>query len=486
MGDPVDTTRGKHNRAKYPPGALDVSTDRMTRPWETAEEQTLMERLFPVEEAFPDHIKLMRYRSQLAVGLSLLLVAASFLVDPFDPPRNPRTVWVLRVMLLATLGVIFLASRSSLASLPRLHTLTYINYLILSLFFALIIAFGRQAVLFAAYHTIAIGVLLRPLSGLQVGVCLGIVTLGASSVGLGIGDQEGWRVFIPGLLVLLGSELIVQMVADMNFKLSVAEGEARGRMEEAMRKMNFLSSFDHLTRVMNRRNFEDAVENALIESRSAGHGLGYLQIDLDFFKDINDTYGHQAGDAVLRAASERIAACLRTGDLVGRMGGDEFAVAIRGATTDVAERVASRILAAFKENPVRTSWGEIPISCTVGIGCYSGKGATTADAVLAAADKSLYEAKEAGRGRVGRAIVISGAEHVAVSDGLVPGVGMPSVEVTAAPEHLSRELEAMRIEEGAPDSAPEEPLDDAPEGGDTEVDMRSPVPPPPHLRGRKP
>jgi diguanylate cyclase (GGDEF)-like protein len=458
----------------------------MTRPWETAEDQTLSERLFPIEEAFPDHIKLMRYRGQIAVGIALLLVVASFLIDLFQPPRNPTTVWVLRVMLLIALGISFLAARSAVISLPRLYTLTYVDYFSLSLFFALIIVFGRQAVLFTAFHTIAVGILLRPLSGLQARVSLGLVTLGALGVGLGIGDQEGWRTFIPGMLVLLGTEVIIQMVADMNFKLQVAEGEARQRMEEAMRKMNFLSSFDHLTRVMNRRNFEDAVENALLEARSAGQGLGYLEVDLDYFKEINDTYGHQAGDAVLRSASERIAACLRTGDLVGRMGGDEFAAAIRGATTDIAERVATRILESFKQTPVRTSWGDIPISCTVGIGCYSGKGATTANAIMAAADQSLYEAKEAGRGRIGRAIVVSGAEHIPTPEGMVPGVGMPSVEISAAPEHLARELDELRVGAGAAEARADETVHPENESADSDGEIKSPVPPPPHLRRGQP
>ena len=479
----------------------------MTRTWETAEELTLGERLFPTEEAFPDHIKLMRYRSQLALGISIVMVIASFLLDLFQPIQDPSKVWVLRSMLVGSLIIIFLASRSSVISLPRLYALTYIHYFTLAFFFALIVVFGKQTVLFTAFHTIIVGILLRPLSGPQVTVTLGLVVAGAMARGFGIANAKEWREFIAEMLVLLGTCFLVQAVADMNFKLLVAEGEARQRMEDAMRKMNFLSSFDHLTRVMNRRNFEDALENALLEARSAGQGLGYLEIDLDYFKDINDTYGHQAGDAVLRAASERIASCLRTGDLVGRMGGDEFAAAIKAATTDVAERVAARILECFKQTPVRTSWGDIPISCTIGIGCYPGKGAATASAVMAAADTSLYEAKEAGRGRVGRPVLVSDVEHAPVAESYVPGVGMPSLEISAASPHLLEQLNSLDTDESSrsrPESGTASRPRRARKDGQSRSDRRSdglqsaegegshevvqasaesPVPPPPHRRG---
>lgn len=418
----------------------------MTKPWETQEERTLGEKLCPTEEAFPDHIKLLRYRSQMALGIGLVLVMFSFAIDLFDPPDHPGTVWTIRAMLLVAMVTSFLFARSELTTLPRLYILHYLSFATLAAAFAVIVAVGKQQVLFTAFHTLAIGVLLRPVSGLQSLVTLGIITAGASAVAFGIPDAEGWRAFLPAMLVYLGTATLVQMVADMNFKLLVAEGEARQRMEEAMQKMNFLSSFDHLTRVMNRRNFEDALENALIEARSAGQGLAYLEIDLDYFKQINDTYGHPAGDAVLRAASERIAACLRTGDLVGRMGGDEFAAAVRGATTDVAVRVAKRILESFTQSPVRTSWGDIPLSCTIGIGCYPGKGAASASAIMAAADQSLYEAKDAGRGRVGRPVTVSIGETAPMPEAAVPGIGMPSVEISSVGELM--ELQAQQS--GAP------------------------------------
>jgi diguanylate cyclase (GGDEF)-like protein len=440
----------------------------MTKPWETTEEPSLGEKLFPTEEAFPDHIKLLRYRSQLALGIALILVMFSFAIDLFDPPHAPGAVWTIRAMLLVALVTSFLFARSELVTLPRLYMLHYLSFATLAIAFALIIAVGKQEVLFTAFHTLAIGVLLRPLSGTQSLVTLSIVTAGAASVALGIPDAEGWKSFIPAMLVYLGTATLVQMVADMNFKLLVAEGEARQRMEEAMQKMNFLSSFDHLTRVMNRRNFEDALENALTEARAANQGLAYLEIDLDYFKQINDTYGHQAGDAVLRAASERIAACLRTGDLVGRMGGDEFAAAVKGATTDVAVRVAERILESFKRTPVRTSWGDIPLSCTIGIGCYPGKGAVTTSAMMAAADQSLYEAKEAGRGRVGRPVTVSIQERVPSVEALVPGVGMPSVEISTTqqlPTVPLRRSEPLPKSQRAPAGSEAPGVPEPPAGG---------------------
>lgn len=375
----------------------------MDSTWRETETTTLGERLFPTDEAFPEQLKLFRYRMQLASGAALILICATFAMDVVLPPQHTRAMWITRALVLLIQFGFFLAFRLENLRMPRLVSLVYADYLVLSLGFAAILLLGRQGPMFMVFHAIAASMLLLPVSNTQASVIQGLVLGVVLAIALpAIRDNTmGARTYLAALLMFIALVVILRSAAGMTFALRLSEAKTREGIEEAMRKLNFLSSFDHLTRVANRSNFESVTEAAVMDARATKEPLAYLEVDLDYFKKINDELGHQAGDAVLRAASERIAGCLRTGDQVGRMGGDEFAVLIRGATMEIATSVADRILQSFKATNLKTSWGEIALSCTVGIAWYPGWGGLSSNSLMAAADESLYEAKEAGRGRVG-------------------------------------------------------------------------------------
>jgi diguanylate cyclase (GGDEF)-like protein len=159
---------------------------------------------------------------------------------------------------------------------------------------------------------------------------------------------------------------------------------------------------DPLTGVANRRAFLERSERHLRRAVSEGDPAALLVLDLDLFKRVNDTFGHQAGDRVLCAFCEVAQSALRPTDMFGRMGGEEFACLLPGATADVAFQIAERIRAKFEGRKVQV--GATSSSSTVSIGI-----ATTADAggsleaMLAAADRALYLAKSNGRNRVEQA-----------------------------------------------------------------------------------
>ena len=169
------------------------------------------------------------------------------------------------------------------------------------------------------------------------------------------------------------------------------EDVTEGRRAEA--RIRHLANHDPLTALPNRRRFGEALAQAV----SRGSELVVFILDLDQFKNFNDTLGHHAGDALLRAAAERLGDCVREPDLVARLGGDEFAILVEGnaCPPDGMEGLARRILAVFNA-PFDLSGYQASVGVSIGI-ARGGEGRVTADAILKHADVALYRAKAAGR-----------------------------------------------------------------------------------------
>ena len=157
-----------------------------------------------------------------------------------------------------------------------------------------------------------------------------------------------------------------------------------------------LSLTDALTRAYNRRYLEEVVPRQLVNAAAKGTPIAALFIDLDDFKQINDRFGHDAGDAVLVEAAARLRASVRAEDIVLRYGGDEFLVLLLGPSALHADAVAARIGEKLEQQPVAFGATQIPIGASVGVAA-SGP-ATSLDALLRRVDAALYAVKAA-RGR---------------------------------------------------------------------------------------
>jgi len=162
-------------------------------------------------------------------------------------------------------------------------------------------------------------------------------------------------------------------------------------------RLNEETFFDALTRLANRKLFEDRVAYALRKSSGAGPGrVVVLFLDLDDFKTVNDSLGHAAGDQLLVGVAQRLAGCVRKGDEVARLGGDEFAVLLADGDERRAARVAERLLEALR-TPFFIEGREIFTSASIGVA--NGGGSRTAGELLRNADSAMYAAKRGGKHR---------------------------------------------------------------------------------------
>jgi len=167
----------------------------------------------------------------------------------------------------------------------------------------------------------------------------------------------------------------------------------RKQVEENVRRLAY---YDSVTGLPNRELFNDRITMAVLNARRNQQMLGIMMLDLDRFKDANDTLGHHVGDLLLKSVGERLQDLLRKSDTVARMGGDEFLILLLGLykEEDVG-RIADKILESF-QNPFKFDNHEIHITTSIGIAIYPIDGEDV-DTILKKADIAMYRAKEKGR-----------------------------------------------------------------------------------------
>lgn len=202
-----------------------------------------------------------------------------------------------------------------------------------------------------------------------------------------LGWGNPWRVFLRGIAGLVFSLLVGTLV------LLLQQSRASARALERM------AHFDILTGLPNRALLQDRMERALDSARRKGARVGVCFLDLDGFKGVNDTLGHEAGDDLLREIARRFLGCLREEDTVARMGGDEFVLLLEDLESrEECEGVLARVLGVAK-TPFLLCGREGRVSASIGVTLFP-RDAQDPDTLLRRADRSMYEAKRQGRGRV--------------------------------------------------------------------------------------
>lgn len=177
----------------------------------------------------------------------------------------------------------------------------------------------------------------------------------------------------------------------------VAVKENITERKELQERLEQMAQFDMLTGLPNRRMFLDRLAQTVAVAKRSGQRFGLLFVDLDGFKRINDLYGHEAGDRVLKTVAARLSACIRISDTAGRIGGDEFTV-ILGALTRYSDagQVAEKILLALRRPITLPNGQQDSIGSSIGISVFP-EDAEDGDGLLATADDAMYEVKRSGK-----------------------------------------------------------------------------------------
>jgi len=179
-------------------------------------------------------------------------------------------------------------------------------------------------------------------------------------------------------------------------ELSNAQSALVAKLGEARRQ----AMFDPLTRLWNRRGATDLLNSALKEADRHNHTLGICLADIDNFKQVNDQFGHQVGDQVLRRVAGSIVASVRPQDIVCRWGGEEFLVIVHDIDERGCVAIGERICAGMRELPIQTRDGLVPASISIGVAMRNRGDTVTSDQLIALADAALYRSKREGRDRV--------------------------------------------------------------------------------------
>jgi diguanylate cyclase (GGDEF)-like protein len=205
---------------------------------------------------------------------------------------------------------------------------------------------------------------------------------------LGIADATGVR-WLSVTAAPVGRERVEGVALTF-----VDVSDAREREHELRR----LSELDDLTGLPNRRRFVELLDRHLASQRREDAGGALLLVDLDRFKELNDTFGHAAGDRVLVLVARAIRERLRDDDVLGRLGGDEFAVLLKRASAAAAGKVAEALVERLAREPAPApSGGTRPIGASIGVVALAGAATGNAERALARADAAMYRAKSAGR-----------------------------------------------------------------------------------------
>jgi diguanylate cyclase (GGDEF)-like protein/PAS domain S-box-containing protein len=196
--------------------------------------------------------------------------------------------------------------------------------------------------------------------------------------------REFWLLLSAQRITYAGEECLLAALANI---------DDRKRLQEDMRRR---AMHDPLTTLPNRAMFLEALERAIRKARRRSARFSVLFIDLDRFKEVNDTLGHHAGDELLQTMAERLVAAVRQSDLVARMGGDEFVVLIEEHRGPEEVMIVAQKILSMLERPVLLDWREVSISGSVGIASFPDDG-DDVESLVKNSDTAMYQAKERGR-----------------------------------------------------------------------------------------
>ncbi len=208
---------------------------------------------------------------------------------------------------------------------------------------------------------------------------------------------------ILGFLIISGFLAYLYMVNYKNFiqaqqkKLEDRVAQKTIELRKKSEDMNYLAHHDVLTNLPNRLYFEEQLAESILLTKKENKKLGVLFLDLDSFKEVNDTYGHKVGDLLLVHITRVLKTIVRRDDFIARLGGDEFTIIVKESSQEVLEKIAKKIILEIQK-PILIDGLELFVTFSIGVSLYPDDGDTT-ELLLKYADTAMYRAKEDGKNR---------------------------------------------------------------------------------------
>ncbi|HRF89643.1 MAG TPA: diguanylate cyclase, partial [Desulfobacter postgatei] len=193
------------------------------------------------------------------------------------------------------------------------------------------------------------------------------------------------------LMLNLGVSIVISIVIIVLVNLIIASYQ---------QKLEAMATTDKLTGTANRQVFDVVFRQAYSQSKRSKKPLSAIMFDIDYFKQINDTYGHPTGDVVLKTLVQKIRRSIRESDILFRWGGEEFLIILPESDVNIASNIAEKIRKTVEDLEITFSGKTISVTISMGVGTMSE--VDTSDDLIIRSDKALYAAKEKGRNRVER------------------------------------------------------------------------------------
>jgi diguanylate cyclase (GGDEF)-like protein len=249
---------------------------------------------------------------------------------------------------------------------------------------------GNGILFFPVYLWVTIG------NGLRYGLPYLYMAMLISIVGfmVVISQSDYWREqwgFSAGLLI--GLVALPLYFSSLLKQLNKQNAELKKLYEQMARH----ATYDSLTNLPNRKHFDDHLAETIASAERDKKSFAVLYLDLDGFKTINDDLGHGVGDKIIEHTARRLEQCVRKGDFVARVGGDEFTILLRDITSFDVSKVAEKTIAALAE-PFTIAANALRITTSIGVATYPHDG-SNANALIQNADSAMYDAKRSGKNR---------------------------------------------------------------------------------------
>ena len=256
-----------------------------------------------------------------------------------------------------------------------------------------------SSIIWQAFVPVAAFIMAGLWAGLRWGAICFITVMAAYFLEInGITQFNGIEITLTDRFVDIGGAIIAVSIAI--WYSDFLKSRSLTDLEETKSKLNYLATVDPLTNTFNRRHFMELSERKLKRTHASNGYASFLLFDIDHFKNINDAHGHFVGDQILYGIAQICMNNLRTDDILGRFGGEEFVILLPETKPEDACNIAERLRQLIASTPIETEIGPLNITISIGIAPMENAKPVSVDQLLSRADRAMYLAKQEGRNRV--------------------------------------------------------------------------------------